>query len=1027
MMKLKTALLTTSLATAMVAGAQPTVMNTDASGYFERGKRMYESRNYVGAIDQLSHLSNLPATPQLLEQADYYIAMSKMERDEEDALPALIDFTEKYPTSLLLSDVQLRIANCYFYHGVYGDALVAYTQVRDHALDDDLNEDWLYRMAYCDLQLGNYEDARSLYSRLKGTSRYDDATMFYHAYIDYVTKDYDAAYIKFTNVSRIGELGYQAQYYICQMDYLRKDYNKTISLGESLLSDDVNDYFTPEINRLVGESYYKKGNYGKARTHLNKYLETTQDAPVRSAAYALGEMDYKQGKYQSAVQNMSLVTGEDDAMAQSAYFYLAQSKLKLGDQKTAAVAFEKAAKMDYDAQVKEVASYNYAVTQAKGAGTPFGSSIVLFEDFLNKYPKSKYAPSVEGYLVDAYMNSGDYKNALVSISHIENPSSKVLRAKQNVLYNLGVQAMQKGDNQAAANYLQSAIKVGNYDKKVLNESRLWLAETQYGKGDYTSTENNLKTYIGSASKTDDNYGKAHYDLGYARYKQKKYVEARESFLKAINSGKLDKILVSDAYDRIGDTYYYAGNFADAEASYSKAIAESSGSADGSMFDKAMMAGYSKNYQSKVEQLEELLKKYPQSTKAPAAMLEKGRALEAMGKPKLAIVTYDALYRAHPKVSEARQGLLQKALAEKSLNNIDEAIQAYQTVIKNAPTSDEAKIAAEDLKVMYADRGELARYQDFLEQVPNAPQLDVSELDRLHYEAAMKAATTTNPDIAKMEDYLTQYPEGAYRAGAKYYIGRYNYEKGNLDVALTSLNEALAEGQDASFAEDALSMKSDILARQGKKAEAIETYKSIIEKSTSDDNKIVAQMGVMRTAYSMGDWNEVVTTADVLLQNANLTAEETAQVQLKRAVANAKLGNRRSAEQALKALSKDMHSEAGSQATYELALLQFDAGNLKNAEKSVNTLLDSGSPHAYWIAKGYILLSDIYVKQGKTVEAKEYLESLKNNYPGKEKEIFNEIDQRLFQLTGKKAATGKKTGNKNNNNSSADNSKKKSKK
>ena len=58
-------------------GAQPAVMNTGAAGYLERGKLMYESRNYVGAIDQLSHLGQLPADAQAREEADYYIALSK--------------------------------------------------------------------------------------------------------------------------------------------------------------------------------------------------------------------------------------------------------------------------------------------------------------------------------------------------------------------------------------------------------------------------------------------------------------------------------------------------------------------------------------------------------------------------------------------------------------------------------------------------------------------------------------------------------------------------------------------------------------------------------------------------------------------------------------------------------------------------------------------------------------------------------------------------------------------------------------
>lgn len=1022
-MKLKTVLLTISLATAALVNAQHTVMHTGAKGYRERGKLMYENRNYLGAIDQLSQLRHLPATAEMLEEAEYGVALSRMERDERNALEDLEDFVARHPSSLLLQDALMRMGNYYFYHGEYGDALIAYTRVREQALNNDLNEDLLYRMAYCHLQLANYDDARDLYNRLKGTKRYHDATNFYHAYINYANHEYDRAHDEFSQVNRIGELGYQSQYYICQIDFFRQDYNKVITLGKALIDDEANAYFEPEINRLVGESYYHQGNDAEARGFLNKYLETTQDPIVRSAAYALGVMDYRAHDDSNAVKRLGDVTTESDALAQSAYLYIGQSQLRLGESKSAAMAFQKAASMDFDKTVKETAFYNYAVSQAKGATTPFGSSIALFEQFLNDYPQSKYTSDVEGYLVDAYMATSDYAKALASIGRIKKPSDKVLKAKQNVLYNLGVQALQKGNRKQAAEFLTRAIKVGNYDPKILNESRLWLAQTQYDSGDYNTTEKSLKTYIATASRNDENYGKACYDLGYAQYKQKNYQAARQSFQKAIDSGTLDKALVSDAYDRIGDTYYYAQDFSNAEASYSHAISKSEGSADGSMFDKAMMAGLRKNHQGKIEQMDALLARYPNSAKAPRAMLEKGRALEALNRPQEASATYTALYKTYPKVSEARQGLLQKALVEKNLSHTEEAIKAYKTVIMDAPTSEEAKVAAEDLKIIYADRNELAQYSQFLKRIPNAPQLNVDDLDRLTFQSAEKAAVASKPRIDKMEQYLQQYPTGNYAANAQYYIGRYHYERGALNEALAYLDAALDAGQDAAFAEDALSIKSAILSQQGKRAEAIETYKRLTEKSSSDDNKIVAQLGILRNSLELGRWNDVITTADILLQNLNLTAAESSEVSLDRAIANAKTGNQHSAESTLNALAKDVSTETGAHAAHELAKLQYEAGNYKAAEATVNKMLDTGSPQAYWLAKQYILLSDIYMKQGRKTDARQYLESLKANYPGKEKEIFDEIDKRLKKLgvrTAKVTESKPKAKKNRNSNSSADN-------
>ena len=1007
-MKLKSIALLTAFALPMLSGAQNVLTSSDAQGYFERGKLMYENHNYVGAIHQMRRVKELSSSASLNEHADYYMALSRLERDEAGALAELRAFTAKYPSSELMLDVLMRIANLEFYHGNYNDALTTYSQVRERALNGDYSEDIIYRMAYCYLQLEQYADARYQYEALKGTKRYGNATRFYDAYIDYANHYYEAAYAKFSNIDRGGELGYQSQYYMCQIDFHHKDYARVISLGESLLSDEVNQYFAPEIHRLVGESYYHQGNPQKARTHLNTYVTTTEDPIMRSASYALGVMDFDAADHSAAIEHLSQVTGVSDELAQSAHLYLGQTYLKTGDNKLAALAFEKASSMDFNREVKEHAFYNYAVCQSKGSATPFGNDIELFETFLNEFPTSKLKTNVEQHLVHAYLTTNNYDRALASIENIKNPSATILKAKQNVLYNLGVQAMQKGYRKEAASYLKKAIKVGNYDKKILNESRLWLAETQYIGGDYESTVSNLSEYVKSADKTDANYGKALYNLGYAQYQQHKFDEARKNFQLAIESGTLDSTLLSDTYDRIADTYYYIGDFESAETEYEKAIATATGDADGSMFDKAMMAGWKKDYPAKIQQMEQLIAKYPESTKAPSAMLEIARSYEAMGKTSEAATQYRALGEKYPKVAEARQGMLHLALMQKNLGKTDEAIAAYQSVISDAPTSQEAKVAAEDLKRIYAERGELQNYVAFIETVPNAPKLEVSDIDRLTYEAAEKAATATRPSIVKMENYLRDYPNGAYVWEAKYQIGRYHYEKGNLAQAYDQITEALAHAEDAVWAEDALVMKSDILVRQNKHEEAIKVYEQIIDRSNNDDTKVVAQMGLMRAATDINQFDLVVSTADVLLQNPSLTADEVADVKLARAVGYIGKKNFDAAEVDLKALSGDMTTEQGARAAYELARLEMERGNYKGAEERVDQILDSGTPQTYWIGKTYILLSDILVKENRSSAAREYLESLKKNYPGKEKDIFSDIDARLKALNKPKVVTKKTT-------------------
>ena len=1018
MNKIKRVLLSALVAAPVVALAQPGVMSSEAAGYLERGKQMYESHNYVGAIDQLEHIKQLPADASMREQADYYIALSRFERGDEHSLAALQRFIDQYPASSLAMEAQMKIGNYYFYRGQWESALLSYSLVRNRSLDLNADEDLEYRRAYCNLRLGNYREAERQYHELDQSTRYAGASEFYKAYLDYAQGDYDEAADKFRRIPEGSELGYQSQYYLTQIDYHKKHYNDVIAAGTALLDQHGNDYFDAELNRIVGESYYHQGNDRQARTYLRRYLDNPEGEPYRTAAYTMGVLDYRDGNYQAVVDNMLHVTDGSDALAQSAYLYLGQAKRQLNDLNGANMAFQQAAMMDCDRAVRETAYYNYAVGVSKGARTPFDKSVDLFENFINDYPNSRYKDNVEDYLVDAYMGTTDYQRALTSINRINKPGAKVLKAKQRILYNMGVQAMANNRTKDANQYFKQAIAVGNYDKTALNESRLWLAEAQYREGNFKEAAQYQQEYVKAIDKSDENYGIAQYNLGYSLYEQKRYAEAKSAFQNAVASKQLSADLVADAYNRIGDAQYYARDFSGAQLSYDQAMRLGKGtSGDYSMYQKGMMMGLNHQYADQINQMDALIAAYPKSDLAPQAMLEKGNAQALLGKNNEALNTYATLLKNYPKSVEARKGLLQTALVNKSMDKEDAAIDAYKQVIRQYPSSDEAQAAAEDMKLIYADRGQLNEFGKFLNSIPNAPKIDVNEVERLTFEAAEKAAIDVRPSIDKMQQYLKNYPSGAYVAKAKYYIARYHYGKGNYNEALTAIDESLQGGGDASYAQDALAMRSDIFTRQGKLDEALQSYKELAEKATSDDNRTVAQLGAMRVAKQMGNWNEVRNIASTLLDRGGLTANEEKEVTLDRALSLAQVGNTRDAEAALRALAKDPSNEYGAQAAYELAQMQYEMGDLSGAEQTVNAFIDKGTSHTYWLAKAFITLADVCHKQGNVSQAREYLQSLKTSYPGKEKEIFNAIETRLNKWKGSNASSTS--------NSSSDNAKKKS--
>lgn len=59
-------------------------------------------------------------------------------------------------------------------------------------------------------------------------------------------------------------------------------------------------------------------------------------------------------------------------------------------------------------------------------------------------------------------------------------------------------------------------------------------------------------------------------------------------------------------------------------------------------------------------------------------------------------------------------------------------------------------------------------------------------------------------------------------------------------------------------------------------------------------------------------------------------------------------------------------------------------------------IEVSTPHAYWLARSFVLLSDIYVKMGRELDARQYLLSLQQNYQADD-DIAGMIKSRLAKL------------------------------
>lgn len=966
---------------------------------FVEGKELFSLKNYSGCIDKLEAYKQHSTDADLIQEADYMLVYSAYEQGRLNAVELLKDYLDVYPASRHADEVNFLIGSAHFGLGEYQKAIFWFNESNIDMLSPEQQEAYCFRLAYSLLQTGDMEKARGYFARIEqiGT-KYREASTYYVAYIDYATGKYNNALVEFTRLKDLSDYKERSLYYITQIYFIQNKYEKVISEGKELLASYPDSENNSEVYRIMGNAYYHLGNEDQAINMLSKYVSST-DSPLRGDLYILGVCYYNKGNYSSAVNALGRTVRENDALSQNAYLYLGQSYLKLKDKNNARMAFEAAATSSFDKQVKEAAMYNYALLIHETAFTGFGESVTIFEDFLNDFPNSKYADKVNDYLVEVYLTTKNYQAALNSIDKIKHPSTKILEAKQDILFQLGTQAFTNMELDKAVDLFSRAISLGAYNLESRNDAYFWRGESYYRQGEYNKAISDYRTYLNNTrQRNTDMYALAHYNLGYSYFKLKEYGEALNRFRQYVNlESNQQTPAYADAYNRIGDCLFHNRQFAMAEENYTRAAQLQPSAGDYSVYQKGFLLGLQKDYKGKISVMDRLIREFPESQYVDDALFEKGRSYVLLDNNQAAAASFEQLMRDFPQSSLARKAGVQLGLIYFNDNQPEKAADAYKSVISNYPGSEEAKVALQDLKSVYIELNDINSFAVYANSLGGNVRFEVSEQDSLTYLAAEKLFMRGDNEGARrsLTNYLQTFPQGAFSSNANFYLASIAFAKKDLEEAKRLFSLVLESG-DTKFREESWARKAEIEYLDKDYAAAMESFKHLQAVAENPENKEAAKLGLMRCAELTGQPQEALLAANDLLKEPKLSPEIMSEARYVRAKAYISLKQENKALADLKEISKDTRTIHGAEAKYLLAQLYYDNKDDKNAETVLMNFIENGTPHQYWLARGFILLADIYIRQGDDFQARQYLTSLQNNYKGDD-EIAAMIEDRLGKL------------------------------
>jgi TolA-binding protein len=451
---------------------------------------------------------------------------------------------------------------------------------------------------------------------------------------------------------------------------------------------------------------------------------------------------------------------------------------------------------------------------------------------------------------------------------------------------------------------------------------------------------------------------------------------------------------ADAYNRLGDCYYQSRQFATARTYYAKALETDASQGDYALYQTAFVQGLEGDQAGKIETLNSLITRYQESPYMDDGLYEQGRAFVQLGNNAQAISRYRLLIKNFPESNLSRQAAQQIGLLYYQDDKYPEAIAAYKQVMETYPGTDEARGAQRDLKSIYLDLNKVDDYAAYVQSLPGGVQFDANERDSLTFVAAERVYMRGQTEEARssFNRYLQTFPYGAFATNAHYYIGLIDYNQQQYTSAATHLDKVL-EAPSNAFTEEALRMSGYMAYAQKDYTKALAQYKRLRDLTSSQEVRTEARTGRLRSAAQLADADETILAANDLLTDAKATPEAQTEALYYRARTYAAAGQQQAAIADWKQLAQDTRHVYGAEAKYRLAEAYYQGNQKQEAEAVLLNYMEVSTPHTYWLARAFVLLADVYHDWGRDLDARQYLQSLQQNYTEKD-DIQTMIQTRL---------------------------------
>jgi TolA-binding protein len=725
-----------------------------------------------------------------------------------------------------LYSFQYRLAECYFYMGLYSESYDQFSRVRSEG-HSSLKAEATLGMAMAALAQGNRSSAQAHLDILLLENDY---------YRTYARALYPSGIMLFQNE----QYGRSLEFFEKDLDDPKNVYFAGLAYRRQGMLPKALQYFQKLTQKFPGtvwaqrgafevaETYYQQQDFPLAYQSFQRWLNEYPNGTLQyEAQFRMACTDFRRKQYPDVISRLDPLLKQDlrPSMAERVRHMVNESFVQMDKIPELVASIKKKGGRAKDRTPDE----NYQLMWSLAALNRYEEALALAEEGLGNYFDPELTPKillVQGFCYDKIDKIAEALAAYQTVVDRFPKSAYAARALH--LMAMGYVKIQRWQELVTHVYHHWAGLPADLKQKY-PEVEFWITEGQLTLGNFDIAQKRYQQYISAAPDTSlTPFAYLGMAVAQAQNNQLELGFQTLQQFAAIAKQKNRPDWLALATMQSGNLYYN-------QKKYEQAI------------------GYYKSFQ----------KDYPQDPKIPQAMYQEAQSLYRLEYYTDAIDAWVKLADKYPDFAQTEKARFQAARTLFDLGETTSAVKAFQTFIVKHPNSDRIKDARLQLAHSYYNAGNykeaIPLYQQFLLLYPKSDEaVSVQDFLQMSYVQAGKSEQ-------EIEQLTQGQAKSAVLADLYWTKGAKAYNDKDYKVALTYFEKVMIDFPASSLAPQAGYYRAESLYLQEKYEEASAAYKNFLAQFPNDTQAPTSLFRLGVCLFNLNRFEESASTFESLIQ------------------------------------------------------------------------------------------------------------------------------------------------------------------